>query len=888
MMRKPVLFILIVLLTLAARADDSQLASSMAGKPFFRNISAVEYHGHNRNFDIECDSIGNVYIANFEGLLVWNGIRWRTIHTPGISRITDVCHVPGGDVWFGGYNVLGCLAADGNVSYLLNDTAVVESVGEIKNLHMEDGLLAFSASDKSYIVREGEIVESGDALPDEDMLFMWDGVVVNQRLVIPEMGVMALATESNGIVLLDSYLNVIFTLTADDGLCSNSVTSISYDSRGSLWGVTDNGVFQICIAAPYSRYGASDGLVGQVTSILRVDSTLFVGTLQGLFRQNESAGFDKVQGIDLACWSLVLDSDGTLLAATAQGVFRCTPDVTQLTEKHTLCIMPVENGFISGELDGLYVYDSVYSWHLIDPVPNACKLEKNENGDILAINYARETYRYSTESGHFVPEEDSRMSLLFNYTDYKGRLWQCGNDGLGLRCDQLDSESAEWCMPFAEYSIESMYVEGEEAFIGGNFGLIRMDIQFMETYQAFKPTLMMRTFSFDGSNVSFGVATDKIDPIGSMKYSYRLQDAGAWSRWSDEQTMNFEHLSPGKYSLSVRCRDAYGNISQTVAVPFQILPPYYFRWYAFVLYFLVLGILSYAVLRYRLYKAKMEQERLERIVEQRTSQLKDAQNQLIRQEREATVGKLTKGLIDRILNPMNYINNFSHLTQGLARDLEQDIEDDKDKMTKDIFEDCLDVVDMMKTNLEKIEQHGLATTRILKAMEELLKDHSGKLETTDMEAMCRKDLEMLEQYSKEDIEAVGIEIRFNVAESGITALVNQVNMSKVIMSMLSNSVHAVRKKFSQQSVQGEKPLIQVELTRGDSGTGCVLSIRDNGIGIEDSIIDKIFDPFFTTKPTGEAPGVGLYLSQQIVQDADGHIEVESKKDEYAQFKIVLP
>ena len=65
-------------------------------------------------------------------------------------------------------------------------------------------------------------------------------------------------------------------------------------------------------------------------------------------------------------------------------------------------------------------------------------------------------------------------------------------------------------------------------------------------------------------------------------------------------------------------------------------------------------------------------------------------------------------------------------------------------------------------------------------------------------------------------------------------------------------------------------------------------IRDNGIGIEDTIVNKIFDPFFTTKPTGEASGVGLYLSREIIQNHGGDIIVKSVKNEYSEFTITLP
>ena len=103
------------------------------------------------------------------------------------------------------------------------------------------------------------------------------------------------------------------------------------------------------------------------------------------------------------------------------------------------------------------------------------------------------------------------------------------------------------------------------------------------------------------------------------------------------------------------------------------------------------------------------------------------------------------------------------------------------------------------------------------------------------------------------------------------------------MSMLSNSIYAIRKKAEKG---GEyKPVMKVTVQAAQGGNSIL--IYDNGIGIEKSIIDKIFDPFFTTKPTAEAPGVGLYLSQQALHDWGGSITVDSVKDEYTEFKISL-
>jgi signal transduction histidine kinase len=103
------------------------------------------------------------------------------------------------------------------------------------------------------------------------------------------------------------------------------------------------------------------------------------------------------------------------------------------------------------------------------------------------------------------------------------------------------------------------------------------------------------------------------------------------------------------------------------------------------------------------------------------------------------------------------------------------------------------------------------------------------------------------------------------------------------MSLLGNAVYAVVKKAQRQQYTPE-----VSLTATVTDGKYVLKIRDNGIGIEEKILSKIFDPFFTTKTTGEAAGVGLYLSREIIQNHGGDINVKSVKDEYSDFIITLP
>jgi len=256
---------------------------------------------------------------------------------------------------------------------------------------------------------------------------------------------------------------------------------------------------------------------------------------------------------------------------------------------------------------------------------------------------------------------------------------------------------------------------------------------------------------------------------------------------------------------------------------------------------------------------------------------------VVRLEKMATAGKLTQGLIDRILNPLNYINNFAKLSQGLVKDVTANIEDEKDHMDAENYEDTIDVLSMLDGNLQKVGEHGANTTRTLKAMEEMLKDRSGGIVSMDLKALLKQNEEMVHHFYEKEIANGPIQVVFSIPASEVHIMGNAEQLSKAIMSILANAVYAINKRIARDHAEGE---IRVLLTTDDQHA--VIRLRDNGIGIEEAIINKVFDPFFTTKTTGEASGVGLYLSREIVQNHGGDITVHSEKNVYTELTITIP
>lgn len=105
-------------------------------------------------------------------------------------------------------------------------------------------------------------------------------------------------------------------------------------------------------------------------------------------------------------------------------------------------------------------------------------------------------------------------------------------------------------------------------------------------------------------------------------------------------------------------------------------------------------------LRFQRDAMQAESEKLSRAL----SALADAQDELVRKERLASIGQLTKGLVDRILNPLNYINNFAHLSAVLAKDIKQNIDEDEETGKHDNYNDTQELLVLLTGNLDKDSQ----------------------------------------------------------------------------------------------------------------------------------------------------------------------------------------
>jgi two-component system NtrC family sensor kinase len=297
----------------------------------------------------------------------------------------------------------------------------------------------------------------------------------------------------------------------------------------------------------------------------------------------------------------------------------------------------------------------------------------------------------------------------------------------------------------------------------------------------------------------------------------------------------------------------------------------------------------------------MEQnESLEKGVQQRTEQLskqkqelentlsdlKLTQAQLIQAEKMASLGTLTAGIAHEIQNPLNFINNFSELSKELVDEMEEAVQ-------KENKQEALMIAGDVKNNLQKINHHGQRADAIVKGMLEHSRASTGRKEPTDINALADEYLRLSYHGLRAKDKDFDAGFITNYDESLGKAEVVSKDIGRVLLNLYNNSFYAVAQKKKAATVEGEdfEPIVGVTTKRVSLPSGAVrlqISVKDNGIGIPEKIINKVFQPFFTTKPTGQGTGLGLSLSYDIIKAHGGQFQVETKEGEGAEFIIQLP
>lgn len=253
--------------------------------------------------------------------------------------------------------------------------------------------------------------------------------------------------------------------------------------------------------------------------------------------------------------------------------------------------------------------------------------------------------------------------------------------------------------------------------------------------------------------------------------------------------------------------------------------------------------------------------------------LQETQKQLVQSEKMASLGELTAGIAHEIQNPLNFVNNFSEVSNELIEEIEEERAKSPESRDETLVSEILGDI---KQNLIKIKHHGKRADSIVKGMLQHSRTSSGEAILTDINTLADEFLRLSYHGLRAKDKTFNADFKMDFDPDLPKIHVVPQDMGRVFLNIINNAFYAVDKK-SKSGIPDYKPAVVVQTKKLDKVVE--ITISDNGSGIPTDIKDKIFQPFFTTKPTGQGTGLGLSLSYDIVKAHGGEIIVESKVGE---------
>ena len=271
------------------------------------------------------------------------------------------------------------------------------------------------------------------------------------------------------------------------------------------------------------------------------------------------------------------------------------------------------------------------------------------------------------------------------------------------------------------------------------------------------------------------------------------------------------------------------------------------------------------------------------------AELRTAQDQIVMREKLAALGELTAGVAHEIRNPLNFVKNFSEVSEELLTELQETLSEGDGQLTQEQQDLAQDIFQDLTSNLERIRTHGDRANRIVHDMLSMSRG-SGSPQSTDINQLLDEHAR-LAYHSVRAMDAdFQLDIRLDLdPEMGELDVVPQ-DLGRVFLNMVSNACYATDEKRRAITEAGQSagymPTLSLATRRGESRVE--VCIKDNGNGMPPDIVDKIFNPFFTTKPTDKGTGLGLAICSDIVRQHGGAIHVDSEPGQFTEMIVELP
>src|SRR5690606_21541657 len=224
-----------------------------------------------------------------------------------------------------------------------------------------------------------------------------------------------------------------------------------------------------------------------------------------------------------------------------------------------------------------------------------------------------------------------------------------------------------------------------------------------------------------------------------------------------------------------------------------------------------------------------------RALEKTLGELKATQQQLVQQEKLASLGQLTAGIAHEIKNPLNFITGFSEVNEELTAELREELSGYPEALRH-----VEGLLDDLKQNAAVITQHGRRADAIVRSMMAHARTGTGERETVRFNEPVEEYVDLAYHGRRAQVPGFPVEIARDYDEQVDTLVVVPQEIGRVVLNLVSNAFDAV----AEYAAEREGPFTpRVVVSTRRMGRYIQLRVEDNGPGVSEAVRARIFEPF---------------------------------------------
>ena len=260
--------------------------------------------------------------------------------------------------------------------------------------------------------------------------------------------------------------------------------------------------------------------------------------------------------------------------------------------------------------------------------------------------------------------------------------------------------------------------------------------------------------------------------------------------------------------------------------------------------------------------------------------------QLHNQEKLASLGMLSAGIAHEIQNPLNFVINFSKMSDKLLKDLSEIVEDNKDKLSDGDREEVEDIVADLQENMAKIVEHGERAISIIQGILLVSRGKENEFRPTDVCKLVKEYVWLSYHAMRANDKTFNISIHEEYEPDMPMMMVIPQDLSRAVLNVMNNACYAL---WNKKQKAGEDYNPEVKISVKTEGSDFIICIADNGEGMTEEVKQRLYENFFTTKPVGKGTGLGMGITRDIIENKHGgKITFESTEGEGTIFTFTIP